>query len=139
LADSWGSGNLMSYPLCLDLQAQRDVFDGVFCRYPLTVNVSTGQQHDPVRAELVSGSYFQVLGVHPQLGRLIDESDNRQAGAHPVVVLSYNYWRNKLAGDPSAVGRKILVNSYPMTVIGVTPASFGGIDVGEAPSVWIPA
>jgi len=139
LADSWGSGNLMSYPLCLDLQAQRDVFDGVFCRYPLTVNVSIGQQHDPVRAELVSGSYFQVLGVHPQLGRLIDESDNRQAGAHPVVVLSYNYWRNKLAGDPSAVGRKILVNSYPMTVIGVTPASFGGIDVGEAPSVWIPA
>ena len=59
LATAWGSGNLMSYPLCRDLQEQDQFFDGVFCRHPTTVTFSTGQQHDPVRAEIVSGSYFR--------------------------------------------------------------------------------
>ena len=91
--DSWGGGNLMSYPLCRDLQEQERFFDGVFCRHPTSVNFSTGQQHEPVRAEIVSGSYFPVLGVRPALGRLIDPSDDLQPGAHPVVVLSHDTGR----------------------------------------------
>jgi len=79
LATGWGSGNLMSYPLCRDLQEEKGFFDGVFCRHPTTVNFSTGQQHERVRAEIVSGSYFPVLGVHSELGRLIDPSDDRIA------------------------------------------------------------
>jgi len=59
-----GAGNLMSYPLCLDLQKQ-EFFDGVFCRHPTSVNFSTGQQNDSIPVELVSGSYFPVLGVNP--------------------------------------------------------------------------
>jgi predicted permease len=139
LADGWGSGNLTSYPLCRDLQEQTQFFDGVFCRHPTTVNFSTGHQHEPIGAEIVSGSYFPVLGIRPELGRLIDESDDLQPGAHPVVVLSHNYWQTSLGGAPDVVGRKVLVNSFPMTVIGVASATFRGVDVGEVPALWIPA
>ena len=135
----WGTGNRISYPLCRDLQEQDQFFDGVFCRYPTGVNLSTEKGHDPVDAEIVSGSYFPVLGVRPALGRLIDRSDDRHPGAHPVVVLSYNYWKNSLGGAPDVVGRKVLVNNYPMTVIGIAPAGFRGVDMLADPEVWIPA
>ena len=59
--------------------------------------------------------------------------------AHPVVVISHDYWQTVLGGAPDVVGRKVLVNNYPMTVIGVAPASFRGIDIGEVPALWIPA
>jgi predicted permease len=139
LSSSWGGGRLMSYPLCRDLQEQEQFFDGVFCRHPTTVNFSTGQQHDPVPAEIVSGSYFPVLGVRPELGRLIDQSDDLHPGAHPVVVLSYGAWQNRLGGAQDVVGRKVLVDNYPMTVIGIAPASFSGVDPLSVPALWIPA
>jgi predicted permease len=139
LVTNWGGGALMSYPLCRDLQEQREFFDGIFCRHPTTVNVSTGQEREPVRAEIVSGSYFPVLGVRPALGRLIDVSDDLQPGAHPVVVVSFGYWMNGLGGSREIVGRKLLVNNYPMTVIGVAPASFPGVDPLAPPMLWVPA
>lgn len=139
LADSWGSGNLMSYPLCRELEKQDPFFDGVFCRYPTSVTFSTGQQHDPVSAEIVSGSYFPVLGIRPELGRLIGQSDDLQPGAHPVVVLSYDYWKNNLGSAQDVVGRKVLVNNYPMAVIGIAAESFRGVDLGGVPALWIPA
>jgi hypothetical protein len=77
LIDGWGSGNLMSYPLCRDLQEQHHVFDGMFCRHPTTVNVSTGREHEQAGAEMISGSYFPVLGVRP---------DYRQRGLGWVEV-----------------------------------------------------
>jgi predicted permease len=139
LSSVWGIGNLLSYPLCRDLDEQRQFFDGAFCRHPTDVNFSTGRQHDPVRAEIVSGSYFSLLGGRPALGRLIDRSDDLQPGAHPVVVLSYDYWQHMLGGANDLVGRKVLVNNHPMTVIGVAPASFRGVDPLAVPTLWIPA
>lgn len=137
--NQWGSFNLMSYPLCRDLQEQDRFFDGVFCRSPADVNVSTGGQYLMVNAEIVSGSYFQVLGVRPELGRLIDQSDDVRPGDHPVVVLSYDYWQANLGGAQDVVGRKVLINGHPMTVIGVAAAGFRGVALGEAPALWIPA
>jgi predicted permease len=139
LADGWGSGNLMSYPLCRDLQEQHQFFDGVLCRHPAMVTLSAGQKAEPVVAEIVSGSYFPVLGVSPALGRLIDDSDDLRPGEHPVVVLSHRYWQTALGGAPDVVGRKVLVNNFPMTVIGVASATFRGVDIGEVPTLWIPA
>jgi hypothetical protein len=139
LASNWGFGAMMSYPLCRDLQEQREFFDGIFCRHSTTVNLSTGQPAEPVRAEIVSGSYFPVLGVRPALGRLFDVSDDRQPGAHPVIVLSHDYWMNHLGGSREVVGRKVLVNKYPMTVIGVAPAGFPGVDPLAPPMLWVPA
>jgi predicted permease len=138
LADGWGSGNLMSYPMCRDLQAQTQFFDGVFCRHPTAVNLSVGREHQPVHAEIVSGTYFPVLGVRPQVGRLITVSDDLQRDAHPVVVLAYDYWTNTLGGAADIVGRKVLVNNQPMTVIGVAEPGFTGMDVGEAAALWVP-
>jgi predicted permease len=134
-----GSGNLLSYPLCRDLQAQTKFFDGVFCRHPTRVTLVMGGQPQPVAAEVVSGTYFPVLGVHPVLGRLIVPSDDIDPGAHPVVVLSYEYWRANFGAASDVVGRTVLINSHPMTIVGVAEASFRGVDLGEVPALWIPA
>lgn len=139
LTSAYGYDYLNSYPLCRELQEQRDVFDGVVCRHPITVNLSIGQPPQPVRAEIVSGSYFTVLGVQPRLGRLIEASDDLVPGGHPVLVVGEGYWRNQLASDPNVIGRKVSINGYPMTVIGVAPESFAGMDPLAAASVWMPA
>ena len=139
LSSGYGYAYLNSYPLCRELQEQRHVFDGVVCRHPNTVSLSTGQQAQQVRAEIVSGSYFTVLGVQPRLGRLIDSSDDVHPGGHPVAVVGENYWRNHFASDPNVIGRKVSVSGYPMTVIGIAPASFVGMDPLSVPSLWIPA
>ena len=139
LSSNYGYDYLNSYPLCRELQEQRHVFDGVVCRHPNTVSFSTGQQPQQVRAEIVSGSYFNVLGIQPRLGRLIDASDDVNPGGHPVVVIGETYWRNSLAGDPNVIGRKVLVSGYPMTVIGIAPADFIGMDPLSAASLWMPA
>lgn len=135
---NYGSGSTLSYPVCGELERQ-EVFDGVLCRYPTEVNLSTGGEHQLTRAEIVSGSYFDVLGVRPALGRLIGPSDNRHPGAHPVVVLSHEYWTNRLGAAADIVGRRVLVNTHPMTVIGIAQAGFRGVDRAGAPAVWIPA
>jgi predicted permease len=139
LADTFGSFNLMSYPICRDLQQQTRLFDGVFCRAATTINLSTGGDATPTAAELVSGTYFSVLGVRPALGRLLTGDDDQVPESSPVVVLSYDFWKNQLGTAPDIVGRKVLVNRYPMTVVGVAAPTFHGIDVGKIPSLWIPA
>src|SRR4029453_5565308 len=117
LADGWGSGNLMSYPMCRDLQQQTQFFEGVFCRHPTTVNLAVGPESQPALAKIVSGTYFPVLvggpplgppiahaartyvprlAVAPLLGRPIAETDDLQRDAHPVVVIAYDYWVNAL-------------------------------------------
>ena len=135
----WGSVNLMSYPFYRDLRDQTDVFDGVFARAPTTVNVALGDRAESLSAEIVTGSYFRVLGVGALLGRVLDDSDDDRPDAHPVVVLSADYWRSRLGGPSDIVGRTVLINTHPMTVVGVADAGFRGIDWGDVPAVWIPA
>jgi predicted permease len=139
LSTGWGYAYLNSYPLCRELQEQRRVFEGVVCRHPTTVNLVLGQQSQLVRAEIVSGSYFDVLGVRPRLGRLFDAADDVNPGGHPVVIVGEAYWRNQLASDPKVIGATVSVSGYPMTVIGVAPASFGGMDPLAPASLWMPA
>src|SRR5689334_2187623 len=138
-AETLGTTNLMSYPICRDLQQQKNFFDGVFCRAATTISLSTGAEARMTAAELVSGTYFPVLGVRPALGRLLTIDDDQAPGSSPVVVLSYDFWKNQFGGAQDIVGRKVLVNQYPMTVVGVAAPAFHGIDVGEIPSLWIPA
>lgn len=138
-ANGFGSWNLMSYSICRDLQLQERFFEGVLCRAATTVNLSTGGEYKPAAAEIVSGTYFSVLGVGAALGRVLGSDDDRTPGANPVVVLAYDFWKTQLASAPDVVGRKVLVNQHPMTVIGVAAPVFRGIDVGEVPSLWIPA
>jgi predicted permease len=135
----FGSWNLMSYPICRDLQQQTRFFDGVLCRAEIQVNFSTGGDPKPVAAEIVSGSYFSVLGIGPALGRVIEETDDAAPGAGPIVVLSYDFWQSEFGGAADIVGRKLLINQHPMTVVGVAAAAFHGVDVGAVPAFWLPA
>ena len=135
----FGSWNLMSYPICRDLQQQARVFDGVLCRAEMEVNLSAAGDPRPVAAEIVSGSYFSVLGVGPALGRVIEEPDDAAPGAGPVVVLSHDFWQSEFSGAADIVGRKLLINQHPMTIVGVAAAAFHGVDVGAVPAFWIPA
>ena len=137
VADTRGSFNMLSYPLCRDLQRQDRFFTGVLCRHLTPANLSTGRDTNPATVEIVSGSYFSVLGVGPALGRVLSTDDDKP-GAEPVAVLEFDYWRTRLGSMPDIVGRKIWINRHPVTVVGVAAQRFRGIDVGEVPAVWVP-
>ncbi len=128
-----------SWPMYKNLRDNNPVFNGLAARYPEEVNLRTGAQAEPVNGEVVSGNYFQVLGVKAHLGRLIQPSDDVTAGAHAVVVLSYDYWRNHLGADPKVAGRTVRMNNHPMTVVGVAEAGFFGVERGRNAQVFIPA
>src|SRR5260370_20052729 len=139
VANGFGSWNLMSYPICRDLEKQKHFFEGVFCRALTTVNLSTGGDYGPAAAEIVSNNYFQVLGVEPAMGRDLTNDDDGTPNANPVAVVSYDFLETQLGRAPDAVRRQVLVNRHPLTIIGVAASTFKGIDVGEVPSIWIPA
>ncbi len=128
-----------SYPMCEEFQRRAGAFDFVFCRYDQQVAVGFHGGTERADSELVSGNYFQALGVRPALGRVFSpEADDRIYKGHPSVVLSYRYWVSRFAGDPKIVGQKILVNQYPMEVVGVAPPGFTGLDPAASPQLWVP-
>lgn len=86
---------------------------------------------EPALGELVSGGFFEVLGVRPAIGRLLTRADDAVRGAHPVVVLSHAFWMRRFGGDPAIVGRTLTISGNPMTVIGVSAAGFDGLDPGQ--------
>jgi putative ABC transport system permease protein len=127
-----------SYPMYLDLRDKNQVFGGVIARGDAPMNISYGDQTERASAEIVSGNYFQVLGVRPWAGRLLTQDDDRTPGAHPVAVISYRFWERRFGKDPTIVGKTILANEYPLTVIGVTSPGFFGVNYYGAPDVWVP-
>jgi predicted permease len=134
----YGGDNLFSHPLYRELRRETDVFTDIFARCPTEVHLGIGRDTAAVGAELVSGSYFPTLGVRPALGRLLDDADDLHPDAHAVAVLSYDFWRNRLGADSRIVGKRVLVNSFPMTVVGVAEPGFRGVDWGSVPAIWIP-
>ena len=114
------------------------VFSGVFARRPLAMNVGIDGQTERVSGELVSGTYFQVLGVGAAIGRVIAPDDDRERGNSPVAVLSYDYWRNRFGADPAIVGKVVTVNNTKLTIIGVSQAGFDGVDIGYVPNIRVP-
>ena len=91
-----------------------------------------------VTTTLVSGNYFDVLGVTPAVGRLFTPADNKTEGAHPLAVLDYDFWQRRFGGDPHTVGRGITLNGSPFTVVGVTRRGFTGSELGSHPDVYVP-
>jgi predicted permease len=128
-----------SYPMYQDFQRKASAFSYVFCRYDTPLSVSFGGQTERVNGELVSGNYFQALGVQPALGRVFSpDQDDRTYKGHPNVVLSYQYWATRFASNPAVVGQKILVNNYPMTIVGVSAPGFLGLDPANSPQIRVP-
>jgi predicted permease len=131
-------GDTMSYPAYRDIRDRNDVFSGVMCRYPVSLSVGYQGQTARVAGELVSGNYFEVLGVRAAAGRLFTPDDNKVAGGHPLAVLSYDYWAAQFARDPGIVGRTLVVDGVPLTVIGVSEQGFEGVDPGVSPGIRVP-
>lgn len=128
-----------SYPLYQDLQRKATPFSEVLCRRQIATSIAVDNRTERVEAELVSGNYFTMLGVRPAVGRLFNSQEDDQVyRGHPVVALSYDYWVTRFARDPNVVGKKILVNNYPMTIVGVSGPGFAGLDPVSSPQIRVP-
>jgi predicted permease len=127
-----------SYSMYKDLRDRNSAFSGVIARGGTQMNVTYGDQTERVLGELVSGNFFEVLGVRPWAGRFFTQDDDRTPGAHPVAVLSYSFWERRFNKDPNIIDKTILVNETPLTVLGVTPPGFYGLDLSNNPDVRVP-
>ncbi len=128
-----------SYPIYQDFQKKAAPLAEVICRRLVSSAVSIDNRTERVDAELVSGNYFTMLGVKSAAGRLFNSREDDQVfEGHPMVVLSYDYWVNRFARNPNVVGKKILVNNYPMTIVGVSGPGFSGLDPASSPQIRIP-
>ena len=133
-----GDGSELSYPMYTDFRDHNAVFDGMFCRYTDAMHVGDGGRSERVNGEMVSGTFFQVLGVPAAIGRTLEPSDDRTVSGSAVAVLSYDYWRTRFGGKPDVLGRKLVINGHPFTVIGVARQGFNGLDLGNPPQVYVP-
>jgi putative ABC transport system permease protein len=131
-------GFYFSYPMYRDLRDKNTVFRGLIATAWAQVGVQWRNQSDPVEAELVSGNYFDVLGVQPALGRLLLPSDDAVQEANPVVVLSFDYWQRRFGSDTSVLNQTILLNGRPFTILGVTQPGFRSAAAGDGPALFAP-
>src|SRR5215831_9699821 len=131
-------GNAISYPMYQDFRDKNEVFQGMFCRYGSSFSVSYEGKTELTSGEFVSGNYFPVLGVGAALGRIFTAQDDLYQGGHPQAVLSYGYWKTRFAGSPDVLGKKLVVNGYPITIIGVSQAGFDGVEPGYSPQIRVP-
>ena len=128
-----------SYPIYQEYQKRAEPLAEVMARRLAEASVSIDNQTERLDAEMVSGNYFSMLGVPPALGRVFSsQEDDRVYMGHPVVVLSHDYWNRRFSRDPSVIGKKILVNNYPMTIVGVSAAGFSGLDPARSPQIRVP-
>jgi predicted permease len=135
----YGQSDGFSYPEVERFGRETQTFSGLFAFANLGgVNVEVNGHGEIANGQVVSGNYFSTLGVSAILGRTISPADDQLAGGSAVAVISYKYWRERLAGDPAAVGTKIVVNNYPFTIIGVTPPEFFGLQPGQPIDVSVP-
>ena len=128
-----------SYPMYLNLGVKNIVMTGMPARCKddeMDLTYHAGGER--VRGELVSGNYFEVLGVHPLIGRLISEADDHQSITAPVAVISYEFWRRRFGMDPSIVDRTVLLNGHRFTLIGITPPGFVGTDRSKGADIQVP-
>lgn len=126
-----------SYPMYRDLRDKSPVLSGLVGSAPASIGMTWNGHSESVEAELVSGNYFDVLGVRPAVGRLLEPSDETAAGADPVAVLSFDFWNAHLAGAP-VTGKTILVNGTPFVIVGVAAPGFHSVVWGHTPALYVP-
>jgi predicted permease len=129
-----------SYPVYAQLRKQSSTMESLFAFKTLDrQTVAVDGNTEAVSAEMVSGNYYSSLGVWPQLGRGIEESDDGSPGSGPVVVISDRFWMKWFARSPNVIGKKILLNMTPMTIVGVNPRGFTGTySAQETPDIFLP-
>ena len=136
-----GSTHLFSYPFYREISRKNDVFSGVTAIDSIEFaaqGTAAGGSREMMHCDLVSGTYFSVLGVTPALGRLLTDDDDRAPGSGPVAVISYGWWKRRFAADPSVIGKTVQFGTKEYTIVGVAAPGFFGTAVGQSPDFWIP-
>ena len=127
-----------SYPDYRDLRDRATTLAGLAAARNAAVTLGADGRSERAWGQLVSGNFFEVLGVKAQVGRTLTPADDRSPNAHPVVVLGHALWQRRFGGDPAVVGRTVQLNTRAYTVLGVTPPRFRGAGTGIAYDVWVP-
>ena len=128
-----------SYPDFLDLRSSTDAFSGMAGHAMVRGLFRSGEDRaEIVLGEVVSESYFDVLGIRPVVGRAFSPEENHTELTHPVVVLSHGFWQRRLGGDPGVLGREVDLSGVAYTVVGVAPPDFAGTIPGLSPEFWAP-
>jgi putative ABC transport system permease protein len=138
---TWADGDSamsFSYPMYKDLRDHVPAFSGLIAKFSVDLSVAGQGRTERTQGELVSGNYFQVLGVRSVLGRVLSADDETAPGANPVMVLSYPYWMRQYGGDAGILNKQLSVNGTDLTVVGVAQPGFYGVQVGSVPDMFIP-
>lgn len=139
MRSGWVDGPMTwSYPAYLGLRDARQVFTGVLAQRTESVNFGIDGLTQRATKSVVSGNYFEVLGVRPLWGRVLSAEDDRVRDGHPVAVLSHGFWVERLGSRPDIVGQTIRLNGYPFTVVGVSEKGFNGLEIGGTVDVIVP-
>jgi predicted permease len=133
-----GNGTELSWPMFLDFRSKAPGFDGVVGRVLTQLHVGQHGVSERTDGELVSGNYFEVLGVEPALGRVFTSADDATISGHPLAVLGYDYWRRRFGGRVDILGQVVQINGHPFTVIGVAARGFYGLELGTPADVFVP-
>jgi putative ABC transport system permease protein len=129
---------IQSYLNYKDYRDRNDVFSGLIAYRFAPMSVSHEGRNERVWGYLVSGNYFEVLGVQPFLGRYFAPEEDKTPGSHPVAVISYVCWQKRFASDRGIVGQALTLNGHVFTVIGIAPKGFFGTEVAYAPELFVP-
>jgi predicted permease len=132
-----GRERSLSYPNYRDIRDRATTFDLIGMEDTL-ISVSDGSRADRAHAQLVTGNYFDVVGVKPVLGRTFIPDEDRTPSGAPVIVLSQSFWQRRFGGSAAVIGHTVRVNTRPYTIIGVMPAGFIGTGLGLAVDAWLP-
>src|SRR5215470_14112243 len=129
-----------SYPDLEQFRNRNQVFSGMLTEGRTPLRAVIAGRPETADGLYVSGNFFTLLGVGAWQGRTILPEDDRlsEGGGSQVAVISYRFWKRELGGDPSAVGRELIIEEKPFTIVGVTPPEFFGLQIGSAPDFWIP-
>lgn len=133
-----GRALAMSYPDYVDYRDRSGVFAELAAFEAAQFSLSSNGEPERVRGQVVSGNFFAVLGTRMQLGSGLTADDDRTPGAHPVLVISHDLWQRRFEADPAVIGRRLIVNGAPFTVVGVAPERFNGPSHSERNHVWMP-
>lgn len=127
-----------SFPDFVDFRDRSDVFENVAAITEISTTLRSENYSDRTDGLLVSGNYFDLLGVRAARGRTFHAEEDQTPGTHPVIVISHKLWQTRFAGDPSLVGKTVFLNNNNFTIIGITPETFTGTDLGRSPEIFVP-
>ncbi len=142
ITDDFARTQLYSYPFYRQMWGENQVFSDTAAIFSMANDVhgfvEGRTESEPMKVQLVSGTYFATLGVRAFEGRTLNDADDNSEGDHPVAIISYAWWKRSLARDPNVLNRTLKLGATIYNIIGVAPPEFFGTKVGEAPDMWVP-